>query len=198
MSASKRKSVGKRLRFSIFTRDGFACRYCGRQSDEVKLEIDHIMPICKGGTNDEANLVTACGDCNRGKAGSNLAQAAPTEGIRLRIAQEMREQEEAWERARAAAEFRERRKLFLLKFWCHQTGRNHMCRTTFNIIFSYVEAHGEETVMQWIEFATARCGHTDADMGRYISGIRRIFLEEEMANAQEEQANETLEPTATE
>jgi len=64
---AKRKSLSKGLRFDIFKRDGFTCQYCGRQPADVVLEIDHILPVYEGGTNDPMNLVTACEDCNRGK-----------------------------------------------------------------------------------------------------------------------------------
>jgi 5-methylcytosine-specific restriction endonuclease McrA len=37
---AKRKNIGKRLRFSIFSRDNFSCRYCGRQSDQVPLVLE--------------------------------------------------------------------------------------------------------------------------------------------------------------
>ncbi len=59
-----------RLRFSVLERDGFCCQYCGRspKEDGVKLVVDHIIPISKGGTNEMSNLITACGDCNRGKS----------------------------------------------------------------------------------------------------------------------------------
>jgi len=33
----------------------------------LTLHIDHIIPVSKGGTNEEANLVTACDQCNLGK-----------------------------------------------------------------------------------------------------------------------------------
>jgi hypothetical protein len=32
------------------------------------LEVDHVIPVSEGGPNHEANLVTACFDCNRGKS----------------------------------------------------------------------------------------------------------------------------------
>ena len=66
--AMERKSLSKKLRFEIFKRDQFTCQYCGQQPPDVVLEVDHIMPVSKGGDNDEMNLVTACFDCNRGKA----------------------------------------------------------------------------------------------------------------------------------
>ena len=68
-----RKVFSKQERFQIFERDNFTCQYCGRKPPEVQLEVDHIVPLAKGGTNDERNLITACRDCNRGKGIENLA-----------------------------------------------------------------------------------------------------------------------------
>jgi hypothetical protein len=69
----KRPGIGIRARFDVFKRDGFACQYCGAVPPRALLEIDHIIPVCEGGNNDEANLVTACFECNRGKAGVSLS-----------------------------------------------------------------------------------------------------------------------------
>ncbi|SDG35172.1 HNH endonuclease [Pelagibacterium luteolum] len=69
-------SVGlsKKLRFDVFKRDGFQCQYCGAHpSESMVLEVDHIVPVCEGGGNEIDNLVTACFDCNRGKAGTPLS-----------------------------------------------------------------------------------------------------------------------------
>jgi 5-methylcytosine-specific restriction endonuclease McrA len=61
--------TGKRLRWSIFQRDGHKCTCCGKTAREgAKLEVDHIIPVSKGGTNNPKNLRTLCQDCNRGKA----------------------------------------------------------------------------------------------------------------------------------
>ena len=60
-------------RFRILQRDNFRCQYCGRTAkDDIKLEIDHITPICRGGTSDDSNLITACMPCNRSKGGKPL------------------------------------------------------------------------------------------------------------------------------
>jgi hypothetical protein len=66
-------AVSVRVRFEVFKRDGFQCRYCGKKSPEVVLEVDHIVPVCEGGGDEEMNLATACWDCNRGKSGVPLA-----------------------------------------------------------------------------------------------------------------------------
>lgn len=56
--------MAKGQRFRILERGGFRCHYCGARDD---LQIDHVVPLAKGGTNDPANLVPACMDCNYGK-----------------------------------------------------------------------------------------------------------------------------------
>ena len=71
---SKRTPISKKLRFEIFKRDGFSCQYCGNTPPQVTLEIDHIKPVSKGGTNDINNLITSCFDCNRGKSNILLKQ----------------------------------------------------------------------------------------------------------------------------
>lgn len=56
------------LRYDILKRDGFRCTICGRsQDDGVKLHVDHIKPVSKGGKTEPNNLRTLCEDCNQGK-----------------------------------------------------------------------------------------------------------------------------------
>lgn len=64
-----RESISAKLRYMIFERDHFTCVSCGRSSkqDDVQLEIDHIVPVSRGGTSEFSNLQTLCTDCNRGK-----------------------------------------------------------------------------------------------------------------------------------
>lgn len=70
---AEREPIGKKLRFEIFKRDSFTCRYCGKKAPDVVLEIDHIMPVAKGGDNSILNLVTSCYDCNHGKGARELS-----------------------------------------------------------------------------------------------------------------------------
>lgn len=60
-------AVSKRLRYEIFRRDNHSCRYCGSAAPDVKITIDHVVPVTLGGGDDPTNLVTACSDCNSGK-----------------------------------------------------------------------------------------------------------------------------------
>ena len=70
---TNRKSISKKIRFEVFKRDKFTCQYCGRMVPDVILEVDHIKPVSKGGTNDIMNLITSCKECNRGKGATELS-----------------------------------------------------------------------------------------------------------------------------
>jgi hypothetical protein len=64
--------VSLKVRFEVFKRDTFTCRYCGRKTPEVILELEHVIPLSKGGTDELDNLTTSCFECNRGKGKSLL------------------------------------------------------------------------------------------------------------------------------
>ncbi|GAB1345048.1 HNH endonuclease [Gemmatimonas sp.] len=70
--------LSQRLRFSILHRDRFTCRYCGVRASHRQLEVDHVVPVSKGGRNDPANLVTACIACNQGKSNRTLVPTIGT------------------------------------------------------------------------------------------------------------------------
>lgn len=69
----KRKRVKRSLRLAVYERDNFTCQYCGAHADEEELQIDHIVPVSRGGTNDFNNLITSCSTCNK-KKGAKLKQ----------------------------------------------------------------------------------------------------------------------------
>lgn len=62
-----RQPIPRKLRHEVFKRDGYKCCECGATKDETSLEIDHIVPVSRGGTNDIDNLQTLCRECNRMK-----------------------------------------------------------------------------------------------------------------------------------
>lgn len=68
--AGQRALMTSRLRQHIKERDGFTCQSCGistTQEPHLLLEIDHIVPVSKGGLTCEENLQTLCWKCNRTK-----------------------------------------------------------------------------------------------------------------------------------
>ncbi len=62
--------------FKIHERDNFKCIYCGKSSieDGVKLHIDHVYPLSKGGSNHLYNLATCCEKCNLSKHARELSR----------------------------------------------------------------------------------------------------------------------------
>ena len=72
--AGQRALMTKALREFIKERDEHQCQECGisaLNTENLLLEIDHIMPLSKGGITAEDNLQTLCWKCNRSK-GSKL------------------------------------------------------------------------------------------------------------------------------
>ena len=67
----QRALMTNKLRESIKARDNFTCCNC-RNSTHIEpnllLEIDHIIPVSKGGCTVESNLQTLCWKCNRSKS----------------------------------------------------------------------------------------------------------------------------------
>jgi len=77
MKQSGRKPISKSLRFKIFARDEYTCQYCGRRPPEITLQVDHRIPVSRGGTNEAMNLLAACVDCNSGKSNRDPQAATP-------------------------------------------------------------------------------------------------------------------------
>lgn len=99
-----RKKIRNSVRFEVFKRDSFKCQYCGRSAPEVVLEIEHIEPHSKGGSDDILNLLTSCRECNSGKGDRRLSDTAVVQKQRdqLEELQERREQLEMMLRWRSA------------------------------------------------------------------------------------------------
>ena len=91
-----RRSIPIHLVLAVIKRDECTCQYCGKQGqfirrygkpcvvenphninlgglpfynglDVISFQIDHIVPVCKGGQNEESNLVLSCRHCNISK-----------------------------------------------------------------------------------------------------------------------------------
>ena len=65
ISRVERGKVSNKLRFYIYNRDNNRCVYCG---SKYNLEVDHIIPISKGGKSTPDNLQTLCKRCNYEKS----------------------------------------------------------------------------------------------------------------------------------
>lgn len=82
ISAAERKAnwngmnwIRQAKRLAIYLRDGLACAYCGASvEDGASLQLDHVVPVEKGGANEAGNLITCCDRCNQAKGERNLAE----------------------------------------------------------------------------------------------------------------------------
>jgi hypothetical protein len=61
--ASRR--ISDETRAMVMVRDGGRCRRCRRATN---LEIDHVVPVSKGGSSEECNLQILCRRCSRRKS----------------------------------------------------------------------------------------------------------------------------------
>lgn len=71
LEKEQRAMMTAKLREFIKNRDNYTCCNCGNSTHaepNLLLEIDHIIPISKGGCTVEENLQTLCWKCNRAKS----------------------------------------------------------------------------------------------------------------------------------
>ena len=83
---AKRYNFSEKKRKDVWSKTGGKCYYCGTQLENEDIldwggkvvttrhhwDIDHMIPVSRGGTNDTSNLVPACLSCN-GKKGTMTA-----------------------------------------------------------------------------------------------------------------------------
>lgn len=75
-AAGQRALMTSKLRHYIKTRDNHACRYCSvtlAAEPHLLLEVDHVVPVSKGGLSTPDNLQTLCWRCNRTKSNKVLS-----------------------------------------------------------------------------------------------------------------------------
>jgi 5-methylcytosine-specific restriction endonuclease McrA len=63
--------AGYELKEYLLEKWGRKCAYCGAKN--VPLQVEHIQPKAKGGTNKASNLTLACENCNAKKGSQDLA-----------------------------------------------------------------------------------------------------------------------------
>lgn len=74
-----REAITPSVRMKVLVRDGFRCVYCGATGSDEKIEVDHVIPVAKGGNSHIDNLVTCCFPCNRGKRDKLLLEVCESD-----------------------------------------------------------------------------------------------------------------------
>ncbi len=64
--------IERKISWSVFRRDGYRCRYCGR--DDVPLTVDHLVLWEDNGPTIEANLLAVCTADNRARGNTHYAE----------------------------------------------------------------------------------------------------------------------------
>ena len=74
---SHRKRLGRIVsgtdRYEVLKQAKFRCVLCGVSANDKALEIDHIIPLNRGGSNDRLNLQALCYTCNSSKRDTDTA-----------------------------------------------------------------------------------------------------------------------------
>lgn len=173
---ANRKTISKRTRFSVFDRDGFTCVYCGRQPPVVVLQIEHVIPVSKGGTNDEGNLRTACVDCNLGKAAKSIGDSVPTESDRLRQAQELAETIHRAEQLLAAQKANDEYRQLIVNRVCELLGQETCNKATVTFIRNLIDEFGAARVDEWMQYTVTKV-FGETKFAKYMAGIARNVRE---------------------
>ena len=172
-------TLSQNMRFWILERDGFACQYCGRKAPSVELQIDHIVPESAGGTSDKDNLVTACVDCNSGKAGKRLQERIGNQEIRARL-ESLRERRlllcQCAEEAEAILDAKENVVWQLIRHWQDQRGESEeeCSRAIYTTLRSLLARHRFDEVLDCVDITLARhWGSSEKTAIRYLYGVVR-------------------------
>lgn len=67
-----RGGISGQLRYRVLLKSKHQCAHCGIAEG---LQVDHIVPVARGGTNEIENLQMLCGLCNRRKGAMSERQA---------------------------------------------------------------------------------------------------------------------------
>lgn len=63
-SKSANLKVTASLRRALLEKYGYACAACGITNEQVLLELAHLIPLSRGGTTTEENLILLCPNCH--------------------------------------------------------------------------------------------------------------------------------------
>lgn len=170
------RRLGRSLRFEVFKRDDWACRYCGARPPSAILHADHVVPVVDGGPDELDNLVTSCSDCNLGKGGRSLDDRAPPfdpdapEVLAVRAAQLRGYQDSMEDWLGAKREFEECLADALEEALRVGEYDGELRATTVKEALRFVEKLGFKTVIELAECAAAKEFRGFQQTWRYFCG----------------------------
>ena len=166
-------AVTKRNRFRVFKRDAFKCQYCGRTPPVVTLELDHVIPVSKGGTDDTVNLVTSCFDCNRGKSNEELRLLPQVVAVQIDNQEDRLEQLKAYYRyIKQEAKLGREAVQQVLEKWHDGMGglARHHEQDLKRSIPGFLRRLSLQEVLEGVEITTSKSGRI-GDPFKYFCGV---------------------------
>ncbi len=167
-------AITPKIRFEVFKRDDFTCRYCGRKTPQVVLEVDHIVPVSKGGGNDIDNLVTSCWECNRGKGATLLTEMDNELNLHIKTILTLEREIQLAEYNEAKRRQREREDSEideLLGYWDKLANGHARQLPNSTLLRRYLRYISAEDIKDYMEIAMSKCG--DYHGCSYLFGILR-------------------------
>ncbi len=143
------RKISPSLRVDIFQRDNHTCQYCGRTPPDIKLVIDHLIPVAQGGNDDFENLVTSCEECNSGKSAKLIKDFTGGSS------------KEEWSkqiRAKRVSLLRERRKRLdeIRQCWMELLGRKSLLEKDNTAIHNFIERYEVDWIIAAIGIAARK------------------------------------------
>jgi hypothetical protein len=171
MMAKKHMAVSKKTRFDVFKRDGFICVYCGKSPPEVILEIDHVIPKARAGSNQIDNLVTSCFDCNRGKRDIPLDQIPPSVAVKCDEIREREEQYREYQKLLRSVRNREHREVAKVEdIWTSEYPDYCLTQGFRRSVKSFIEQLGLAETIDSMEIAVNKT-RSRGDSLKYFCGV---------------------------
>lgn len=160
------------IRFEVFKRDRFTCVYCGKTPPSVILECDHVIPSSKGGEDIMDNLVTACFECNRGKAARSLDDVPKVllGGLDERK-ERLLQMKAKMELVKEERDFEEACVDQIAQQWMTSGGLDSLCRESVTLIRRFIRKLSMEEMMQAAETSTRVFGKSEYRQQRYVATV---------------------------
>lgn len=166
-----RAKLSKKTRFEVFKRDGFVCQYCGSHPPSAVLELDHVIPVSRGGGNEIDNLITACFDCNRGKSNNMLDAVPDSITQRAEALKEKRDQLAAYERLLKSIRRQEEKKIDSVEaVFHHHYPALHFTDSFRKSVRRFIQMMPLDAIKDAMDSACRRIGKPE-DAVKYFCGI---------------------------
>jgi|LakMenEpi09Nov12_1017454.scaffolds.fasta_scaffold00415_3 tetratricopeptide (TPR) repeat protein len=162
------RKISSSIRFDIFQRDNHTCQYCGRTPPEVKLVVDHLIPVAQGGTDVFENLATSCEECNSGKSAKLIKDF--TGGFN----------KEEWSkhiRAKRLQILKERREKLdeIMQHWASSLKKRSLSQKDNTAIEHFIERYEPDWIKAAIDIAVRK---EIQDYVKYTAGILKNWARE--------------------